>query len=290
MSKSLLVFFSVGGTTKRVAESIAVGLGTAGHQVDLCNLKDGSPPDPRDYDLLGVGSPAYYFRPPFIVSDYLAGLPDLGGLPVSVFVVHGTYPGDTGNAIRGALARKGAIEAGYFRCYGADFFLGYLKEGALFSPDHPAPDELARAKEFGRQVTGVVAGGEYARPGADPSPAFVYRLERFLLNRWPVSQVYSRLFRVKGAECTACGLCMEGCPTRNITDDAQGRPVWGRDCLLCLNCEMRCPQDAITSPVTWPIMRPFMIYNVRRASRDPSIDHVRVTHRGGRARRVPAGE
>jgi flavodoxin/ferredoxin len=288
MSKSLLVYFSVGGTTARVAESIAAGLGTAVHRVDLCNLRDGSPPDPREYDLLGVGSPAYYFRPPFTVLDYLHGLPDLAGLPVAVFVVHGTYQGDTGNMIRRALARRGGREAGYFRCYGADYFLLYLKEGVLFSPDHPTRDELARAREFGRQVADVAAGAEYDRLGRDPSPAPIYRLERFILNRWLTSHVYSRLFGVDRDACTACGLCVEECPTGNITADGDGRPVWGRSCLLCLTCQMHCPQDAISSPATWPIMRPFAMLNVYRASHDPSIDHVRVIHKNGRTRRLPA--
>jgi flavodoxin/ferredoxin len=287
MPKSLLVYYSLGGTTTRVAESVAAGLAAGGYEIDLCNLKDEQPPDAAGYDLLGVGSPAYYYRPPFIVQDYLDGLPDLHGLPVSVFVLHGTYPGDTGNIIRQALTHRGGREAGYFHCYGADFYLGYLKEGTLFSPDHPTPDELARAEEFGRQIAGVAAGEDGAQPGADPPPAFIYRLERFIANRWLVSQVYSRLFRVKGAECTACGICMQVCPTGNITGDPEGRPVWGRNCLLCLNCEMRCPQDAISSPATWPNMRPFMIYNVRRALRDPAIDRVGVIHRGGRTRRVP---
>ncbi len=108
MSKSLIVYFSQGGTTARVAEYIAIGLRVAGYQVDLCNMKDEQPPDLSGYDLLGIGSPAYYYRPPFNVMDYVNSLPDFGGLPAFVFVVHGTYRGDTGNTIRHVLARKGA--------------------------------------------------------------------------------------------------------------------------------------------------------------------------------------
>lgn len=48
-----------------------------------------------------------------------------------------------------------------------------------------------------------------------------------------------------------------------------GRLVRGRGCQLCLGCEMTCPEDAITSPVSLPIFRPFILYNVRHGARDP---------------------
>jgi ferredoxin/flavodoxin len=269
-----------------VAESIAAGLRAAEYQIDLCNMKDEQPPDMGGYDLLGVGAPTYYYRPPFNVMGYVNSLPDLDGLPAFVFVLHGTYRGDAGNAIRHALARKGAQEAGYFHCRGADYFLGYLKEGYLFSPDHPTAEELTQAEAFGREVAAHAAGQPYARPEDDRPPAMIYRLERFLANRWLGRQVYSRLFRVDAKNCNACGLCIELCPIGNITEGKGGRPVWGRNCLLCMTCEMKCPKDAITSPASWPLMRPFMIHNVRRASRDPSLDYVQVTHSHGRTQRV----
>jgi len=286
MSRSLIVYFSQGGTTARVTESIATGLCATGYQVDLCNMKDERPPDLGGYDLLGIGLPVYYYRPPFTVMDYVNSLPDLDGLPAFVFVLHGTYRGDAGSAIRHALARKGAQEVGYFHCRGADYFLGYLNEGYLFSPDHPTVEELAQSEAFGRQVAAHLAGKQYARPEDDRPPSMVYRLERFLTNRWLIKQMYSRLFRVDADKCTACGLCTKLCPTGNITENKGGRPVWGRDCLLCLTCEIKCPQDAITSPVSWLLFRPFMIYNVRHASRDPSLDHVRVIHSRGRTQLI----
>lgn len=286
MSRGLVVYFSLGGTTARVAGSIGVGLRAAGYQVDLCNLRDAQPPPLGGYDLLGVGSPVYYYRPPFNVMDYVNSLPSLEGLPTFVFVLHGTYRGDTGKILRQALERKGTREVGYLHCHGADFYLRYLEEGYLFSPDHPTAEELARAEAFGRHVSAAVAGTEAIQREEDPPLGIIYRLERFVLNRWLVEEVYSRLFRVDKAKCTACGLCIEQCPTGNIAGDKDGRPVWGRRCLLCLNCEVKCPKEAITSPDGWPLFRPAFKYNVLRASRDPSIDHVRVKHSQGRTQRL----
>jgi flavodoxin/Pyruvate/2-oxoacid:ferredoxin oxidoreductase delta subunit len=286
MKKVLMVYFSQGETNLRVAEAISTGLRETGHQVNLWSLKDTAPPDPRDYDLLGIGSPTYYYRPPFNVTDYLDRLPDLAGLPAFVSVVHGTYRGCTGDKIRQALAQKGAQEVGYFHCHGAGFFLGYLKEGYLFSPDHPKAEELERAERFGRKITDRLAGEAYSKQDKDPPLATLYRLERFLVNRPLVKQVYSRFFKANMKCRSDCDLCMKQCPVQNITRGKDGRMEWGRKCLFCLSCEMNCPEEAITSPMDWPIFRPFLMYNTRFGSRDPLLDYIRVVHRNGRTQRL----
>jgi flavodoxin/ferredoxin len=286
MSKALLVYFSQGGTTAQVAEAISAGLRPAEYEVSLHNLADGPPPGPEDYDLLGVGTPAYYYRPPFNVTDYVNELPHLNGLPAFVFVLHGSYRGDTGNILRQALAGKGAREVGYFHSFGTGIYLGYLKEGYVSSPDHPTVEELAQAEEFGGAVAARVAGKEYIEPEYDPSPAAIYRYERFMTNRWLVEQFYSRLFRLDRDKCTKCGLCIQECPTSNMAADSEGYPVWGRECLACLFCEMNCPEEAVTSAVSWPVFLPFMKYNVSAIARDPSLDHVRVRLSQGKIERL----
>jgi hypothetical protein len=49
---------------------------------------------------------------------------------------------------------------------------------------------------------------------------------------------------------------------------------------------MKCPKDAIKSPVDWLLMAPFMSYNVYQAAKDPSIDQVKVVHSKGKTKRV----
>jgi flavodoxin/ferredoxin len=287
MSKGLIVYFSQGGTTTLVAESIAAGLRSAEYEVDLCNLAERQPPGLDGYGLLGVGAPTYYYRLPFSVMDYLEDLPDLAGLPAFAFVLHGTFRGDAGNALRHGLAQKGAREVGYFHCHGAGQFVPYLNLGYQFSPDHPTTEDLTQAEEFGRWVAARVAGETYVKPGDDPPPAAIYRFERFVTNRWLAERLYSRTFRVDKAKCTACGTCIQGCPTENLAEDEEGRPVWSRNCLLCLYCELNCPEEAISSPIsTWPVFTPFVKYNLYAGSRDPSLEHARVTFSQGEIQRL----
>ena len=212
MSRGLITCFSQGGTTARVSEQISAGLVSAGHEVDTCNLKDKTPPEIGAYDFLGLGLPVYAFTPPFNVTEYLEGLPRLPGLPFFVFVLYGTYRGDAGTRARRALEKKGGREVGYFYCRGVDYFINYLKSGYLFSAGHPDSDELAGAKNFGLQVASHLAGSPYDRPEDDPPPGLVYRLERFLLNRWLTRQFYSRLFWVNKKSATTAASVSNSAP------------------------------------------------------------------------------
>ena len=286
MLKCLIVYFSQGGTTARVAETIASGMQLEEYNVDMCNIKNELPPEIRGYDVLGIGSPVYWYRPPFNVMDYLNRLPELNGLPVFVFVLYGTYRGDTGTTLRRLLARKGAREVGYFSCRGDDAFLGYLKMGYLFSPGHPLEVELTKARDFGQTLGSNVAGKQYVKPEEDQPPAAVYQLERFLANRWMCQNIFSRFFTADAKKCNRCGICIKLCPTRNVTEGKGGYPQWGRNCLACFTCELKCPKDAVRSPIDWPIFLPLLSYNVRKASRDSSLDHVRVIHTGGQTKLV----
>lgn len=290
MPRALIAHFSQTGSTARVAEAIASGLEDAGYATDLRKIGLDAPLDPGGYDLVGVGTPVHYYRLPFIVADYLRSLPDLHGKAVFAFLLQGTHRFDAGNQLRHALAQKGGREVGYLNCHGAAYYLGHLKEGVLFSPDHPTAADLAHAEAFGHQTAGFAASGGYKAPVDEPAPPALYRLERLLLGRWLIEHVYSRLFRVDHAKCTACGLCTESCPTANIRADGSGRPIWGRDCLFCMSCEMNCPEDAIRSfmsrPATRWLMRPFLRYHVRRWIRDPEIEFVKVVHDHGKTRRL----
>lgn len=285
MPKSLVVYYSMNGTTARGAESIAAGLRAAKYQVDLHNLKDGLPPALAGYDLLGIGFPVYFYRLPVNVLDYVKSLPDLSGMSAFSFLLYGSYIGEAGNIVRRILTRKAAKEVGYFYCRGNDIFLGYLRKGYLFSPDRPSAEELSQAAEFGRKVAGVVAGQAYARPPDDPHN-LMRQIESLLLSPRLVKNFHSRMFSVDRKKCTACGLCMKQCPTQNLTADKDGRPVWGHTCVLCVHCEMNCPQEAITSTISWPITQIFIAHNAQIAARDPEIEHVRVELKRGRLRRI----
>ena len=71
---------------------------------------------------------------------------------------------------------------------------------------------------------------------------------------WPLGKIMSSLFmsqingkQVKFEEngkCISCGTCVKICPNQNI-NLSEGKPVWGRNCELCMACLHWCPVKAI---------------------------------------------
>ena len=282
MPKALIAYLSQGGSTKKIADQVAIGLSDDGFMVDTYDVSAGLQTDLRSFDLLGIGTPTYVFRPPFNVMDFLRSLPPLSGKPFFVFLLYGTIPGTAGNIVRRKLARKGGREVGYRKFKGPDYFIGYLQRGVLFSPDNPTNEELQVAREFGRSVATFASGGGYAKPPRDSPPTVVHTFERIVTMRFLLSQFYSRFFKANQERCSSCGICVENCPQGNISLDDNGKPIWGRDCMGCFYCELRCPEDAITSPMDWPLFEPFMAYNIWHSKRDPSLEHSEVSLHGGR--------
>ena len=276
MTKCLMLYFSLGGTTGRVANSIANGLNSANCKVDLCNIKDSEVPELKGYELLGIGTPVYYYRPTFNVIDTLNSLPDLKGMAYFTFILYGTYRFDTDIIINKILSSKNAYQIGCYHCYGEDYFLGYLKRGFLFSPNHPTSQELEKAEVFGREVISNYKNNLPVKSDDEQKPKVINRIQRFSVNQWLSKNILNKFFKVNRNKCNSCGICIKECPTENISMDEDKHPTWGSNCILCLYCELKCPKEAISTPVNWLIFKPFLIYNVQKALRDPEIDNLPI--------------
>jgi flavodoxin/Pyruvate/2-oxoacid:ferredoxin oxidoreductase delta subunit len=280
MPKGLIVYFSQGGTTAKAAECIAKGIRDHKFQVDVYTIKNKKPDEVKGYDFLGIGSPVYACRIPFNVSDYVKALPPLNNMPVFSFNLYGTYPFDAGKQLRRLLAKKGAKDMGYFSCKGPEYNLGYLQKGYLFSPNNPSKEELTQAEAFGREVAARISGKSYTPSEKFRSPSLFYRIERAFCDRWIVENMAAGTYKVDRTICNSCGVCIKLCPNTNIQKDKDGFPKWGRNCLFCLTCEMKCPRDAIKSMADK--LGLIMDYNIRDMSKNKSLEYVRVKHQQGR--------
>lgn len=276
----LVAYFTQTGSTRKIADRIKAGLESCGHEVTLHRIGVDEAPDITTYDVIGVGTPTHFFRDPFNVVDFIESLQSLDGKSFFVINTYGTHPGRTTAELSERMEKAGGTLLGHFSCRGADRWLGYLTRGYLFSADSPTDEELDAAHEFGLDIHRRLDSGHPAPPVDVERTPFMYALERFLVNRFLVKVFYSRLFRVSKKRCTGCGTCVRLCPTGNIRLD-DGRPVWGSDCLLCLACEMNCPEDAITSGIDWPVFAPFMNHNIRQAVKR-GVPFQRVSHARGK--------
>lgn len=282
MPNALIVFYSQGGTTAQIANQIKGGLEENEFEVTSINMLDNEEiPDSLSFDIIGIGSPTYFFQPPNKIVDYIKDLKDLAKKKFFVFVLYGTYKGATGNKIRQMLEKKHGEELGYFTCRGADYAYGYLKYNYLFSAEHPISDELSAARNFGIDVAEKFEN-RYIRSPYEKDVSLVYRYERFILNRWFNNNLYSRTFSVDMDKCTSCNKCIEACPNSNIQLDENKGLSWGRDCQLCCYCVMYCPTEAITLGASkWGMFKRLMRYNTKAAAKDPSLDYEKVILENG---------
>jgi flavodoxin len=60
--KCLIVYFSQTNSTKKIAESIGTTIKDLNWDLDLVNIKYDKVENIRKYDLIGFGTPVYYYR------------------------------------------------------------------------------------------------------------------------------------------------------------------------------------------------------------------------------------
>lgn len=287
MARALILYWSLTGTTRRVAQSIAEGLRDEGIECVLDDLRHGSTCDLSSFDIVGIGFPIHWFRLPTPVSRAIADLGTLDGKSVFAFSLSGTCRGAGLNRARTALVRAGGVERGAFACHGEDRFYPYTRLGALFSPDHPTPDDLRAARTFARDMARAHDAIEHGAPAPavpplDPPTHPVHAFERLVTGPRLTRLLYSRFFRVDHERCSRCGRCAKGCPVGNISRGRGELPSWGRGCVLCLLCVTNCPEEAVRCPMDWAVFRPFIRWNVERAWRDSDLEHTRVRFERGR--------
>jgi len=280
MIKVLIATFSQTGSTKKIADQIANGLITSNLDVTHLKITKDANPDLREYDIIGIGSPVYFFRPPFIVADFVMNLKGLDNKASFVFILQGTNQGNCGNWMRKELVKKGSRDLGYFKSSGADYWIGYIKRGTMFSPDSPTIQELSAAESFGKMVATRFTDQAQPIEKFDPPTHLMYRIERFLVARPFAEIIYSKTFYTD-KNCDNCGICIERCPVTNIQENKKGKLNWGSNCMLCATCELSCPIDAIHSALDWIIFSPFMYYNIIR-SKNKKVPFANVTHKNGK--------
>jgi flavodoxin/NAD-dependent dihydropyrimidine dehydrogenase PreA subunit len=280
MSKVLIATFSQNGSTKNIADQIALGLRSSDCEVTNVEITGNHCPDLNDFDIIGIGTPTYFFRPPFIVMDFVRNLSGIENKSSFVFVMYGTHQGDCGNWIRRELRKKGTRELGYFKSHGADYWLGYLKRGVLFSHISPTEAEQSSAEFFGSTIALYFKKNMIPILKHDPEMPLMYRLEKTLVSRPFARMMYSKTFWTN-KKCDMCGICIKKCPVGNIYENKKGKIKWQSKCMLCVNCELSCPKDAIHSAFDWKIFAPFMAYNISHSKRK-NIPWINVVHKNGK--------
>ena len=135
--ESLVVYFSRGGKTKKVAEAIAQELGCT-----AIDIKQETP-DPSEADMLIIGSGNYGGNTDKTLRTFINNLQPSTVKKAAVFATSGGPDPKVISVLQQALEAKGYNVVSSFKCRGK--FL-------LLNRGHPNEEDLKSAKAFARDL------------------------------------------------------------------------------------------------------------------------------------------
>ena len=233
--KSLIIYFSLTGNTKKVAHAIHNGINRRVERCDIATFKKAEMSRLADYDLIVFGSPVWGGVPPH-VTRFIDAMPSLKGKHCAVFCTHGASPERFFPLIIKGLQKKGLFIIGY-----DDWYCSVYRPAAptpYLTDGHPDETDLEEAEEFGKEIAELsrkVYEGKIKLPAVLPDMEIAPRAS---LNR-PVPKL-----NIEKCRYPSCSLCMDHCPVDAI-DLSISPPVFARACSFCYFCEMICPEGAV---------------------------------------------
>ena len=261
--KVIIVCFSQTGNTEKIANRIRKGILDSGHQCDISFIKNTDQSKLKHYDLMGIGTPTFYYREPVNVKQFIQEMDAVKGRHCFLFCTHGSVIGNTFYYMQEGLTEKGYVVINAFDTY-ADSFLPFYPE-PMHTAGHPDEIELAEAVRFGEgicQLSVMIQEGK-----ADPMPEY-----RPVEDTWwardskifvpaHLREVFPK-FTIDMNKCTGCSLCQDNCPVDAIDIDATPPQIQKEGCIYCLYCEKVCPEGAIE--VDWEAVKKFTRGNLKK--------------------------
>jgi ferredoxin len=249
MTKSMVVYFSQTGNTKKIAEAIHRGLEGFAGECALTTLRAVSPNELAMYDLIGLGYPTWSSREPPNVRAFVDRMVSLEGKHIFAFSTHGARPAGLISSIVPLLRRKGLTVIGFRDWYGS-VTLPHMPKPYL-TDGHPDAIDLREAEDFGREMAErsqrIYSGETCLLPTLTEESEEKLHGQRLQTpaDLYEVRKKTKRQMRINVEKCTGCNLCVDHCPV-NAIDFTVSPPVFKPDiCIPCWFCEQICPTGAI---------------------------------------------
>jgi flavodoxin/ferredoxin len=247
--KSIIIYFSQTGNTKKIAHAILSGMNQTGEPCEIARLKDIAPQDLAEYNLIGLGSPVIHAKEPPNVRDFMNYMKLVDGKHAFAFCTHGAIPGYYFARVVPALIQRGLTVIGW-----ADWFCSAyhpIIPKPYFTDGHPDAIDLKEAEDFGKEMVEhsrkIYQGATELVPTLLTGTAYDERY--FPIDESPPGfrkMVVRTKFKVDTEKChyPKCTYCMDNCPT-NAIDLSVSPPLFDGSCDFCWLCEQTCPNAAI---------------------------------------------
>ena len=228
--KTRLIYFSPTGTSRKVLEHIALGMGRTDYSVlDITGeaVRTQAAPELAD-ELVLVAAPVYSGRIAPTAAAYFKKL-KAKNVPAVLVVLYGNRDFDD------ALVELEDICTDCGMCpVAGGAFIGehsFFHGDKVIAPGRPDADDLALAQKWGEKLAAMVADG------AEKAPKFPgNRPYKEGKGAAPISAI-----AVSDA-CTDCGACMAVCPVNGV--DPETHASVANVCIMCCACLRACPENA----------------------------------------------
>jgi flavodoxin/ferredoxin len=242
--KSIVIYFSQTGNTKKAAEKICDGISAVTGQCDMKALGDVDAALLSSYDLVGLGCPTFYYQEPFNVREFMENLPDMPGGRWFIFCSHGSVIGNTFPSMAKRLKEKGIVVIGYHDTY-ADGTLPFYPYPTL-TTGHPDTIDLNDALSFGKEIAErcqrIAEGDESLIPEVADVPADWTRTAEMMTPETMGAMLPP--LSINTEKCTHCHACQDNCPVDGIDVEADP-PRIQEPCVYCFHCANICPVLAV---------------------------------------------
>jgi flavodoxin/ferredoxin len=256
--KSILIYVSVTGNTRLIAERIQAGIRQTAGECDLVPLKEANWHHLQRYDLIGFGCPPMqaHIETPSLQA-FIKDMRFVGGKHAFVFATHGTHPEFIFPSMIPKLIDRGMIVIGSYGCY-APCYLSIFP-WPYITAGHPDEIDLKAAKDFGQLMVSrsqrISAGETSLIPPVPPLPEIDPDQAKKMADiaerqRQRGEQPYHSSFQILREyhpdKCIypECNLCIDNCPEDGI-DLTVEPPVIGQPCVGCTFCAKICPTGAM---------------------------------------------
>ncbi len=247
----LVIYFSQTGGTEKIAKMIQKGILNSGNKCEIAKIKSVDTNCLKDFDLIGIGTPTFFFREPINVRTFIQKMKNTDGKHCFVFCTHGSLIGNTFFYMNEELIKKRYLVVGTFDSYSESSIQFYPK--IMHTIKHPDDIEIKEAENFGESICDIslrVKNGEI-----DLIPKF-----ELIENTWWAKQSkaltpellrkFYPKFKINIDNCVKCLTCQESCPVDAINVEVNPPEIQKEGCIFCAYCEKLCPEGAIEADWT----------------------------------------
>ncbi len=242
--KALIAWYGQTGNTERYARLIGHLWKKEGIAVDVLEYREVKIETMKDYDIILVGAPIYYYDTPENVHGWLKKIPEIKGAAVASYV---SFGGPEGNQHNGAthlleiLAEKGGVPVGI------DYFMNMSTfpppkwdTGGTIGHKHlPNENTYDRVRKYARQILSNVKEDKKIIVDGEADMREMLRV----LPMAGMTKLYYRDHKIDKKTCINCGTCEEVCPVGAISPKFD--KVDRDKCIFCFGCFNNCPVQAV---------------------------------------------